>query len=196
MKKEKVESILTMARLMFDKYGVQKTNMDEIASLAKVAKATIYHYFGSKEQVYMEVLSREVSNIAIRLTEAVEQATSPVEKLRAFIFTSFKLLKETADILNLRSDLVNRLLPCAGEVRKKLFLAQTTILQTVLKKGVEEGVFISCGPQTVRSIVYAMRGFEFTWLLDSDNAEIDADLDKLFRLLCGGILNAKGALYA
>jgi hypothetical protein len=37
-----------------------------------------------------------------------------------------------------------------------------------------------------------MRGFEFTWLLDSDNADINADLDELFNLLCGGILGAKG----
>ncbi|MDI6616157.1 MAG: TetR/AcrR family transcriptional regulator, partial [Syntrophaceae bacterium] len=155
------------------------------------AKATIYNYFGSKDRVYMEVLNREVSDIASRISEAVEQVKSPREKLHAFIFTSFKLVKEAADILNLRSDLLHRLLPCAGDVRKNLFLAQTAILQTILNEGVKEGVFNSYGPHTVRSIVYAMRGFEFTWLLDSDNAEIDADLNELFNILCGGILSAK-----
>jgi len=191
MKKDKVDSILNTARQMFKKYGIQKTNLEDIARLSKVAKATIYNYFGSKDRVYMEVLNREVSDIASRISEAVGQVKSPGEKLRAFIFTSFKLVREAADILNLRSDLLHRLLPCAGDVRKNLFLAQTAILQTILNEGVKEGVFNSCGPHTVRSIVYALRGFEFTWLLDSDNAEIDADLDELFNILCGGILSAK-----
>jgi AcrR family transcriptional regulator len=191
MKKDKVDSILNTARQMFKKYGIQKTNLEDIARLSKVAKATIYNYFGSKDRVYMEVLNREVSDIASRISEAVGQVKSPGEKLRAFIFTSFKLVREAADILNLRSDLLHRLLPCAGDVRKNLFLAQTAILQTILNEGVKEGIFNSCGPHTVRSIVYAMRGFEFTWLLDSDNADIDADLDELIILLCGGILNPK-----
>jgi len=191
MKKDKVDSILNTARQMFKKYGIQKTNLEDIARLSKVAKATIYNYFGSKDRAYMEVLNREVSDIASRISEAVGQVKSPGEKLRAFIFTSFKLVREAADILNLRSDLLHRLLPCAGDVRKNLFLAQTAILQTILNEGVKEGVFNSCGPHTVRSIVYALRGFEFTWLLDSDNAEIDADLDELFNILCGGILSAK-----
>ncbi len=191
MKKDKVDSILNTARQMFKKYGMQKTNLEDIARLSKVAKATIYHYFGSKDRVYMEVLNREVSDIASRISEAVEQVKSPREKLRAFILTSFKLVREAADILNLRSDLLRRLLPCAGAVRKNLFLAQTSILQTILNEGVKEGIFNSCGPHTVRSIVYAMRGFEFTWLLDSDNADIDADLDELITLLCGGILNPR-----
>jgi len=191
MKKDKVDSILNTARQMFKKYGIQKTNLEDIARLSKVAKATIYNYFGSKDRVYMEVLNREVSDIASRISEAVGQVKSPGEKLRAFIFTSFKLVREAADILNLRSDLLHRLLPCAGDVRKNLFLAQTAILQTILNEGVKEGIFNSCGPHTVRSIVYALRGFEFTWLLDSDNAEIDADLDELFNILCSGILSAK-----
>jgi len=191
MKKDKVESILTTARQMIRKYGIQKTNLEDIARLSNVAKATIYNYFGSKDRVYMEVLNQEVSDIAYHVSAAVEQVKSPREKLRVFIFTSFKLVKEAAEILNLRSDLLHRLLPRADVIRKKLFLAQTAILQTILNEGVKEGVFNNCGPHTVIAVVYAMRGFEFTWLLDPDNDEIDAVLDELVNILCGGILSAK-----
>lgn len=191
MKKDKVEAIINTARQMFRKYGIQKTNLEDIARLSNVAKATIYNYFGSKDRVYMEVLKKEVSDIAFRVSAAVEQVKSPKEKLRVFIFTSFKLVKEASVILNLRSDLLHRLLPRADVIRKNLFLAQTAILQTILNEGVKEGIFNNFGPHTVRSIVYAMRGFEFTWLLDPDNVEIDADLDELFNILCAGILNVK-----
>ena len=66
MKKEKVESILDSATKMFGRYGIQKTTLSEVASLARVAKATIYNYFGNKDQVYLEVLQREVDELSIK----------------------------------------------------------------------------------------------------------------------------------
>ena len=51
MKQEKLESILDAAGNMFGRYGIQKTSLHEIAQMARVAKATIYNYFGSKDQV-------------------------------------------------------------------------------------------------------------------------------------------------
>ena len=99
MKKEKVDSILSTARLMFIRYGIQKTSLEEIARISRVAKATIYNYFGNKDQVFMEVLNREVADISARIHEAVGQFISPMEKLRAFIFTTFGVVKESADLI-------------------------------------------------------------------------------------------------
>ena len=195
MKKEKVESILKTARHLFGRYGIRKTNLEEVARLSKVAKATIYNYFGSKDQVYMEVLNREVVDVAARISAAVEQMKSPVEKLRAFIYITFKLIKETADLLNLHSDITDRFIPRTGSVHKTLFARQTAILQDILKEGVKAGVFKGDDLSTTRSILYAIRGVELSWLLDRDNTEVEADLDGLFKLLCKGILVNKGVSY-
>ena len=62
MKEEKAESILNAAKKIFGRYGPQKTMLDEIAHMARVAKATIYNYFGSKDRIYLEVLSREADS--------------------------------------------------------------------------------------------------------------------------------------
>jgi len=63
MKQEKLDSILDTAKKMFARYGLRKTSVDEVARMARVAKATIYNYFGSKDQVYLEVLRREMDEI-------------------------------------------------------------------------------------------------------------------------------------
>jgi hypothetical protein len=68
MKKEKVESILNTAKKMFARYGLRKTSMDEMAGMARVAKATIYTYFGNKDQVYLEVLRREANEIVEKVS--------------------------------------------------------------------------------------------------------------------------------
>lgn len=52
MEPEKIkESILRAAKELFRKYGYHKTSVNEIAKKARIAKATIYKYFESKEQI-------------------------------------------------------------------------------------------------------------------------------------------------
>jgi AcrR family transcriptional regulator len=50
------ESIKRAAQDLFRKYGYHKTSVNEIARRAKIAKATIYKYFDSKEDVLHSLL--------------------------------------------------------------------------------------------------------------------------------------------
>jgi len=50
------ESIKRAAKDLFRRYGYNKTSVNEIAKKAKIAKATIYKYFDSKEMVLHAIL--------------------------------------------------------------------------------------------------------------------------------------------
>jgi TetR/AcrR family transcriptional regulator, repressor of fatR-cypB operon len=50
------ESIKRAAQDLFRKFGYHKTSVNEIAKRAKIAKATIYKYFDSKEAVLQSLL--------------------------------------------------------------------------------------------------------------------------------------------
>lgn len=50
------ESIKKASQDLFRKYGYHKTSVNEIAKRAKIAKATIYKYFDSKELVLHAIL--------------------------------------------------------------------------------------------------------------------------------------------
>ncbi|RYD71199.1 MAG: TetR/AcrR family transcriptional regulator, partial [Sphingobacteriales bacterium] len=52
MEAEKIkDTVKKAAKELFRKYGYHKTSVNEIAKKARIAKATIYKYFESKEQV-------------------------------------------------------------------------------------------------------------------------------------------------
>lgn len=51
-----IECILQAAKELFRHYGYNKTSVNEIAKKAKVAKATIYKYFESKEMILHSIL--------------------------------------------------------------------------------------------------------------------------------------------
>lgn len=50
------ESIKKAAKELFRRYGYNKTSVNEIAKKSKLAKATLYKYFESKEQVLHAIL--------------------------------------------------------------------------------------------------------------------------------------------
>lgn len=56
-KQKKIVQIFHAAFRMFTTFGFQKVSVKEIAEQAKVSPATIYNYFGTKEQLYIDMLA-------------------------------------------------------------------------------------------------------------------------------------------
>jgi len=71
------ESIIKAAQDLFRKYGYHKTSVNEIAKKAKIAKATIYKYFDSKEVLLHSIL---MDYIRISVNEIIENASEETNK--------------------------------------------------------------------------------------------------------------------
>lgn len=85
------ESIKKAAQDLFRKYGYHKTSVNEIARRAKIAKATIYKYFESKELVLHAIL---MDYLKISINDLVHQNSSNVSKeehLKSLILRVSKL---------------------------------------------------------------------------------------------------------
>jgi len=59
LSKERKEQIIRAAAKRFARHGLGKTTLDEIARDVRIGKATIYHYFPSKENLFYETLAWE-----------------------------------------------------------------------------------------------------------------------------------------
>jgi len=73
------ESIKRAAQELFRKFGYHKTSVNEIAKRAKIAKATIYKYFDSKEAVLhvllMDYIKSSVDELIISNTPEIDEET-------------------------------------------------------------------------------------------------------------------------
>lgn len=71
------ESIKKSAQDLFRKYGYHKTSVNEIAKRAKIAKATIYKYFESKElllqEILMEYIEQSVQEIIHKSSDELDE---------------------------------------------------------------------------------------------------------------------------
>src|ERR1051326_5352524 len=83
------ETILQFARHLFATKGYAESTMDDIAQASKMQKASLYHYFESKQQILQEMMDLELSRWSARLAE-YEKGKDLEETLRVIAATFLK----------------------------------------------------------------------------------------------------------
>lgn len=136
------EVILTAADALFAGRTYAEVQMEEVARQAGVGKATLYRYFPSKEELYLESLDRAMARLVDDLS-AASVDDGPAEQLAAMIRALLRTLSEQLPTLKLlggdQSDLAER-----GRMVLRRRSAQVAhALRTVLEAGVADGVFRS-----------------------------------------------------
>lgn len=75
--------MLEVAGRSFAARGFHAVSMDEIAEQAGISKPMLYHYFGSKEGLYVAYVRQQGSALLSAMRDATEPDASPAERLWA-----------------------------------------------------------------------------------------------------------------
>ncbi|ACA19939.1 transcriptional regulator, TetR family [Methylobacterium sp. 4-46] len=95
--------ILDTARREFVTHGLNGARVDRIAAQAGVNKNLIYHYFGSKESLYLEILERIYAGLRTRQRDESLRDLPPAAAMAALVANTFDHLVSTPDLIRLMS---------------------------------------------------------------------------------------------
>ena len=85
-KEDTIQSkILLNAQKLFQKGGLKKTTMDEIAAECGKAKSTLYHYYNSKMDVFDAVVEMELLNLRRHVKSKVDEQKNMLDRLKTYI---------------------------------------------------------------------------------------------------------------
>jgi AcrR family transcriptional regulator len=79
----KREAVLRKSLELFNEKGFHATSLDEVADALYVTKPTIYHYFGSKDEILFECCRRGVESIREAGAVVEKRGGSAMERLKA-----------------------------------------------------------------------------------------------------------------
>lgn len=79
--------ILLAAIDLFARKGFQRTEVQEIADAAGVAKGTVYRYFESKEALFLAAADLSMRELAESIDRVVDEIKDPVQRLRKAALT-------------------------------------------------------------------------------------------------------------
>jgi len=188
-KSEKKGIIVQVAQKLFSRYGLIKTTVDEIARAARMGKASLYHYFKSKEDIFREVIARENMILTEKIQEAISKENLPQKKIRAYIITRMKYLNELANIHSALKDDYLEHYAFIEKIREKSFRAEIETIKNILKEGVKKGVFkVRDIELTSFAIISALKGLEYPWSVEMPLPEVEKNIDKLLEILFNGIV--------
>lgn len=174
-KRDKLSRLFKAATERFGEEGFNETTMDSIAEEAGVSKGTLYYYFDSKEELFLELLLNWIEKIEDRWDEA-EGTGSSVEELTGFHRTMVATVAETTSLGKLMLEF------WANASRKKnleeilneMLNEYRTRVADLINKGVEQGTFRQVDSWAASSaLLAAYDGLWFHWLLAPDSFKLE-----------------------
>ena len=137
------EAILAAAQDEFAAKGLSGGRVDEIARRARANKRMIYHYFGSKQGLYLAALERVYEGL--RGTErtldlAHLKPEAAIQRLVEFNFDYSRAHPELVSLINNENLHRAQYLRRSKKVRK-LHSPFVDLIDDILKRGVADGVF-------------------------------------------------------
>lgn len=187
-RKYKKERILIVAKKFFTRFGLKKTTMDEIAKATRMGKATLYHYFRSKEQVFAGVIQRESQILEEKLDEAIKAANNPKEKVRAYITTRINYINSLGNTyLALNGKYLDHY-SLVKEFKQEFNEYEIRKLSSILNNGVEKNVFSAMNVKDVaRMISIALQGLELFQIVEEKLENFEGDVKLMTDILLQGI---------
>lgn len=188
-KDEEVKSaILEAAKRVFQKWGLNKTTMEDIAHEAGKGKSTLYYYFNSKDEIFELLIKTELNIIINKGKIFISKLSSSKEKLKKYIATTLNEIKNTVSLYSLVKGDIKGDKEFIDRLRKYLDSEEELIIKEILKEGLNSKEFNSLKEKDLckaaNVIVGVIRGLELYLFLDNDD---DEKIDIVTRMIAEGI---------
>lgn len=184
------QSLVDSAARLFAAQGYAAVQMDEIARAAGMGKATLYRYFRSKGDLYLEALDGSLAELEAVIGGIAAAPGAPDETLermlRALVASFGDHLGALKEISGDDSALAER---HRGLLRRRS-AALKALLQSVIVKGVDNGTLRACDAAVVPSLLLGMvRGGIMATAAEERRRVADALVDMA---LHGGLGSGRG----
>jgi len=188
-REQKKRSILEVAQKIFSRFGLNKTTMDEIAKASCMGKATLYHYFRDKEQIFYEVVREEVKTMQDAINNAIKDISNPKERLRIYIRVRLEYLNRLEITYSALRDQYLEQLTSVKKFRADFTDYETQILNSIFREGIDKKFFVIMNiSEVIKIFTLALRGMELYMITNSDmeinKQEIDLVTDTLLYGIC------------
>lgn len=182
------EQIISAGKTLFRKHGFKKTSMSDIALMVHKSKSSIYHYFKSKEEIFIAIADRESDDLKKALYEAVKKEDIAECKLKAYILTRQKGYAKLASLYEALHSEILEDFTLIEHMRSKYNKEEYNTIKMILRRDVKKGLLNIDLDPAVRSILAAIKGFEIEWAQNKNIEKNALDLDTLIQIIFYGIV--------
>ena len=185
---EKKEKIISAATSLFSRFGLEKTTMEDIAKAAKKGKSSLYYYFKSKEEVFAEVIKKEIAGLKTVIIKAIEKEDDPYNKFRKFVDARLNYLNEKADQYTNVKDEHLKHYEFVENLTADYSKWEISTIKNIVEYGRDKGLFEVTDLDSIsQALFFALKGLEYPWAINLTRKEIEKSVEALVDVLLRGI---------
>ena len=184
----KREQILDAAGRAFGSYGFRKTSVADIVREAGVARATVYNYFPTKEEIFSAVVRREINDVIRKVRDAAMKETNTLDRLRTAVTTQVDEIRNKVNVFRITTASLHEMLPRTHEASQELVEEALKVYRWILEEGVRAGEVVVDDVETTSwTILLAFKGVFITTVSGHIEERIPGVLDTLLEIIWNGL---------
>lgn len=180
--------IIKKTRELVSRFGYKKTSTEEIARSLNRTKASLYHYFKSRDDILSAAVEYEGAMILENIKEGLKSETSPEKKIRTFFLVRadsiYKLGKFYKQV---REEYFNRysfIMDALKDYNKE----ELQILKDIINEGIEQGIFKT--PEvtlSAKAIIKSFKAYDFFIFQGEQLKALQSELNEALNIFIKGI---------
>jgi TetR/AcrR family transcriptional regulator, cholesterol catabolism regulator len=180
--------ILEEAAKLFTEKGYETTSVQDIAQATGLSKAALYHHFRSKEEVLYEISLQALEGLIREGEKALSEPHPPLALLR-FMEGHARFFEENHAFFVTMLQGIKSLSPEKREKTVALRDRHEANLRTILRRGIEAGVFRPVDVALAGRAVLSMLNWMIRWFRPGGPLRAEEVARVYFDLILRGLEN-------
>jgi AcrR family transcriptional regulator len=181
------DDILLSAAQVFRQKGFHGASMADISKAVDLKKPSLYHHFGSKQEILLELLDRALEMVTAEMAKVMAQDVPADEKLRLAMRSYLRTLNEQGDLVpvllleyrSLEPEFYTRHIPNRDRFEH--------MWRDLIQQGVQDGTFVCENiPMTARGLLGVMN-WTITWYQRDGKMSVEQIADHFADMFLNGL---------
>jgi len=136
--------ILQTAQDLYQRYGIKKVTMDDVAKAVGKTRSALYYYFKNRDELFEAVMISLVDEVKDELEKMIYKEETLESRIQAFCFAKVKGFKKTRNFITaiearMDSEERSKYSDIIWEIHQRMMRSETTLLKKVIRDAVTAG---------------------------------------------------------
>ncbi|WP_172284124.1 TetR/AcrR family transcriptional regulator [Chryseobacterium sp. LAM-KRS1] len=136
--------ILQTAQDLYQRYGIKKVTMDDVAKAVGKTRSALYYYFKNRDELFEAVMISLVDEVKDELEKMIYKEETLESRIRAFCFAKVKGFKKTRNFIiaieaRMDSEERSKYSDIIWEIHQRMMRSETALLKKVIRDAVTAG---------------------------------------------------------
>jgi AcrR family transcriptional regulator len=159
-------AILASAEQVFQKWGFNKTTMDDIAEAAGRSKASLYYYYKDKDEILNIIISGYINEIISKSEDTTTCQAAVKEKFKVYLVALIDELKSYVTLFDIIVGEIKGYPDLIDRTRQKFTTETNKFLKDLIARGINSGEIRFLDKSSVDTVCYFITSFMSTLTID------------------------------